>query len=128
MLRQKAIAGVAWSLFDKVINQLGSLILLIYLSRVLTPSDFGLIAMLAIFLAISQSLIDSGFSQALIQKSNQASENDFSTVFYINFFISILIYCLLFVFSPSISEFFNQPALTDLSRVLFLVVIFNAIS
>jgi teichuronic acid exporter len=127
-LKKKAIKGVVWSFFDKIINQAGNFILLIYLSRILSPSDFGLIAMLAIFLAVAQSLIDSGFSQALVQKSHKVTENDLSTVFYINFVVSILLYVLLFISAPYIANFYSQPELTDLSRVLFLVVIINSIS
>lgn len=127
-LKNKVFSGVAWSLLDKVINQAGSFILLIYLSRVLSPSDFGLIAMLAIFLAISQSLIDSGFSQALIQKSTKVTEADLSTVFYINIIISILMYIFLYFSAPIISSFYQQPELNNLSRVLFLVVIINSIA
>jgi O-antigen/teichoic acid export membrane protein len=127
-LKQKAMKGLAWSLIDKIINQLGSLILLIYLSRILSPSDFGLIAMLAIFLAVAQSLIDSGFSQALIQKSGKVTENDLSTVFYVNLVVSILLYCLLYASAPVIAGFYSQPELIELSRVLFVVVIINAIA
>jgi O-antigen/teichoic acid export membrane protein len=127
-LKKKAINGIAWSLFDKIINQAGNFVLLIYLSRVLSPSDFGLIAMLAIFLAIAQSLIDSGFSQALIQKSDNVTENDLSTVFYVNLAISILLYCLLYTTAPLIASFYSQPELIDLTRVLFIVVIINAVT
>lgn len=115
-------------MLDKLVNQAGSFILLIYLSRVLSPSDFGLIAMLAIFLAVAQSLINSGFSQALIQKSKKVTENDLSTVFYVNLVVSILLYCLLYVSAPLIASFYHQPELIVLSRVLFVVVIINAIA
>lgn len=127
-LKKAAIKGVAWSLFDKIINQAGSFALLVYLSRVLSPADFGLIAMLAIFLAVAQSLIDSGFSQALIQKSNSVTEDDLSTVFYINLGISLLLYVLLYILAPLIADFYHQPELVNLSRVLFLVFIVNAIA
>lgn len=127
-LKSKALKGVAWSLFDKIINQAGNFVLLIYLSRILSPADFGLIAMLAIFLAVAQSLIDSGFSQALIQKSTKATEDDFSTVFYINLVVSILLYVFLYILAPSIASFYNQPELIELSRALFVVVIINAIA
>lgn len=126
-LKQTALKGVAWSLFDKIVNQASNFLLLIYLSRILSPSDFGLIAMLAIFLAVAQSLIDSGFSQALIQKSRKATEVDLSTVFYVNLLVSVLLYWLLYMSAPVIADFYNQPELTDLSRVLFIVVIINAI-
>lgn len=127
-LKNKAIFGAIWVLFDKIINQAGSFVLLIYLSQILSPSDFGLIAMLTIFLAVAQSLIDSGFSQALIQKSTKVTVDDLSTVFYVNLLASILLYFLLYALAPSIAIFYNQPELTLLSRVLFVVVIINALS
>ena len=127
-LRKTALKGVAWSFFDKIINQGGNFILLIYLSRVLSPADFGLIAMLAIFLAVAQSLIDSGFSQALIQKSKKVTESDLSTVFYTNMAISLLLYILLYFFAPFIADFYQRPELIDLSRVLFIVTVINAIA
>jgi len=127
-LKNKAINGFLWAVFDKLINQAGSFILLIYLSRVLSPSDFGLIAMLTVFLAIAKSLVDSGFSQALIQKSSKVTESDLSTVFYVNFIISITLYCLLYMLAPSIAVFYHSPELVALARVLFIVVIINAIA
>lgn len=127
-LKQSAIKGFSWNLFDKIINQVGSFLLLIYLSRELSPSDFGLIAMLAIFLAISQTIIDSGFSQALVQKSKAVSEDDMSTVFYINISISILLYSILYFSAPYIASFYQQDELVSLSRLLFLVLIINSFS
>ncbi|MGY0616931.1 lipopolysaccharide biosynthesis protein [Vibrio sp. FJH11] len=127
-LKNKVVHGAIWTLLDKLFNQAGSFVLLIYLSRVLSPSDFGMIAMLAIFLAVSQSLIDSGFSQALIQKSKRVTDEDLSTVFYINLLLSILLYFFLYISSPYISSFYNQPELTNLSRVLFIIIIINAIA
>ncbi|ABV86734.1 polysaccharide biosynthesis protein [Shewanella pealeana ATCC 700345] len=127
-LKSKALYGVAWSIFDKLVNHLGSFLLLIYLSRVLTPSDFGLIAMLAVFLAVAQSLTDSGFSQALIQKSNSATEDDFSTVFYVNLILSSSLYLLLYISAPTIADFYSSPVLVDLSRILFIIVIIDAIA
>jgi teichuronic acid exporter len=127
-LKHKAINGAVWVLFDRIINQAGNFILLIYLSRTLSPSDFGLIAMLAIFLALAQSLVNSGFSQALIQKSTKVTENDLSTVFYVNIVLSMLLYFLFYTLAPFIASFYEQPELIDLSRILFLVIIINAIS
>ena len=127
-LKAKATKGAAWSLIDQVVNQAGSFALLIYLSRILTPNDFGLIAMLAVFVAISQSLIDSGFSQALIQKSSNVTEDDLSTVFYVNLIISTLLYCLLYFSAPMIAEFYQQPELINLSRALFISIIINAVA
>ena len=125
-LRDLALKGALWNFTDKVINQVGSFILLIYLSQTLSPSDFGLIAMLTIFLAVSQSLIDSGFSQALVQRSTDITDVDLSTVFYVNLIISLILYSTLYLAAPAISGFYNQSELIDLSRMLFIVVIINS--
>jgi len=97
------------------------------MARLLTPDDYGLIGMLSIFLAISQSLIDSGFSQALIRKQN-ITEIDFSTVFYFNIVVSSSIYLLLYSFAPSVAEFYNKPELCSVMRVLCFVIIINSLS
>ncbi len=125
-LKNKTLKGISWSLLDKLLNQVINFILLVYLSRLLSPADFGLIAMLAIFLAISQSLIDTGFMQALIQKSAKVTEYDFNTVFYINIIFSIILYSVMYFLAPFIAKFFNHPELIDLSRVLFAVILINA--
>jgi teichuronic acid exporter len=125
-LKEKAIKGIAWSLIEKLLTQLITFGVVILLARELSPSDFGLVGMLAIFLAVADSLINSGFSSALIQKQNR-SEIDYSTVFYLNMGISIFIYISLFITAPIISDFYKAPELTELSRVLFLILIINAL-
>lgn len=127
-LRNKALSGFLWNILDKIINQLGTLILSIYLARVIGPEGVGLIGLLLIFLLITQSLVDSGFSQALIQKSNAITESDASTVFYINLVLGIFLYSILFISAPFIAQFYEQPLLIDLSRFLFLIVLFNAVT
>ncbi|MEZ9819549.1 lipopolysaccharide biosynthesis protein [Shewanella sp. 10N.286.45.A1] len=127
-LINKTATGIGWSLLDKIVSQVVTFLLFIYLSKNLSPSAFGLVAMLAVFLAVAQSVIDSGFSQALIQKSNKVTVEDLSTVFYVNLLLSCLIYAVLYVSAPMIAHFFNQPDLILLSRVLFSIVIVNAIA
>ena len=96
------------------------------MARLLGPASFGLIGMLAVFEAVAQSLINRGFSQALIQKSKRATSQDFSTVFLINVSISVVIYALLFLGAPSIARFYNEPQLADASCILFLILTVNA--
>lgn len=127
-LINKALSGFLWNITDKLINQFGTLILSIYLARIIGPEGVGLIGLLLIFLLITQSLVDSGFSQALIQKSNSITESDASTVFYINLGLGIFLYSVLFILAPFIAQFYAQPLLIDLSRFLFLIVIFNAVT
>lgn len=127
-LKAKTIIGGSWSLLDKLCSQFGNLLLLIFLTKHLSPHDFGIVAMLSIFVVIAQAIADSGVSQAVIQKSNKVTQLELSTAFLINIVLSIGVYILLYCSAPLISSFFNQPEITNLSRVLFTVIIINAIA
>jgi len=126
-IKQKAISGLKWSFIDSTINQGIQFIVGIVLARLLSPNEFGLIGMLTFFIAISQSLIDSGFGNALIRKQN-CTDEDFSTVFYFNLAIGILFYFILFFFAGIIGNFYHEPKLHDLIRVLGLVLIINSLT
>lgn len=126
-LKQKAISGLKWSFIESTVSQGIQFIVGIVLARLLSPDEFGLIGMLTFFIAISQSIIDSGFSQALIRKQD-CSDADYSTVFYFNLIIGIAFYAILFFSSGLISNFYGEPQLFDLIRVLGLVLIINAIT
>ena len=92
-------------------------ILGLVLARLLLPKEYGLIAMISIFMAISQSIIDSGFSNALIRKKNR-TEADNSTTFYFNIVVGFIMYAVLFVLAPYIAEFYCEPILTSIIRVM----------
>ena len=124
-LKQKTISGLTWSFIDSFVGQGITFIVGIILARILSPREFGLVGMLTIFIAISQSFINSGFSQALIRKQD-CTQTDCSTVFYFNIVVGIFFYILLFVFANTISIFFHEPILKDLIRVLGLVLIINS--
>lgn len=126
-LKKKTINGVVWSAIEQFSVQGIQFILGIILARVLLPSDYGMIGMLAIFIAISQSLTNAGFSSALIQKMNPTN-NDYSTVFYFNFAISIVIYSILFLCAPTIAKFYNTPILLDLTKIVGLNIIISSFS
>lgn len=98
----------------------------IILARILSPREFGLIGMLTIFIAISQSFIDSGFSSALIRKK-KCTQTDYSTIFYFNLVIGVLFYFILFIAAGAISSFFKEPQLKLLLQVLGFGVLLNAI-
>lgn len=123
----KKTTGVAlfWSLLDKGGQQVIQLIFSCILARLLSREDFGLIAVLAIFTAIASLLQESGFSSALIRKKN-IDQKDYSSVFYFNICISILIYFTLFFCAPFIAQFYKSDVLTNLSRLIFLSFVFNA--
>lgn len=126
-LKQKTVSGLLWSFIDNIATLGITFIVGIILARLLTPKEFGLIGMLTIFIAISQSFIDSGFRQALIRKQN-CTDNDYSTVFYFSLVISVLAYLILFLGANSIGVFFNEPALKPLVRVLGIGLIINALA
>lgn len=116
-LRKKTINGFLWSFIDNAGTVGGQFIIGIILARLLTPADFGIIGMLTIFISVGQSLINSGFGQALIQKKD-SNQIDFSTVFYFNVLISIILWMIIWICSPYIAKFYNQPQLELLAKVL----------
>lgn len=124
-LKNKTVKGVVWSSVERFSVQGVQFLVMLVIARLLDPSDFGLVGMLAIFLAVAQSLIDSGFSQALIRKQNR-TEVDNSTVFYFNIVISVILYLILYAIAPWVSDFYNEPQLCSLMRVLCLIVIVNS--
>lgn len=124
-LKRRTISGVVWSAIHKFANVLLGFISGIVLARLLTPHDYGVIGMLTIFLAVSNTFIDGGFGSALIQKKN-ATEEDYSTIFFWNLGLSVFLYLVLFACAPLIASFYNLPLLSDVLRVEGLVLIINA--
>jgi len=125
-LGDKMFKGMAWSAIERISIQAVQFIIQVALARVLTPSEYGTVGILYVFIAISAVFIDSGFTTALIQKK-QRTENDISTVFIFNIGISILAYFLLFFVAPLVSNFYDISELTSLLRVLSLTLIINAL-
>lgn len=121
------VKGFIWQSAGRYSGLIIQLIVTIILARYLEPKDFGTIGLLNVFIAISQVLVDSGFSAALIQKK-EVSETDYSTIFSFNVGLSIFLYFLLFFVSPLIASFYNISDLTYYSRYLFLVIPINALS
>lgn len=126
-LKQKTITGFFWSFIDSFANQILIFIIGIILARLLTPKEFGLIGMITIFISVSESFINSGFSQALIRKKT-CSDTDLSTVFYFNIITGVLFFAILFFGAPAISRFFNEPQLKGLIRVLGTVLVIDALT
>jgi O-antigen/teichoic acid export membrane protein len=107
--------GLMWSAIERLSTQGISFLLGLVVARLVLPSEYGLVAMLNIFMAIAQTFIDSGVGNALIQKKNR-SDVDFSTVFYFNIAISVVLYILMYVSAPLIANFYNQPRLVEITR------------
>ena len=123
-VKNLAAKGLIWNAIERFSSQGIQFILTIIIARILSPDDYGLVAMLGIFMAITQTVVDSGFSNALIQKRNR-TEADYSTMFYFNIVVSILMYGLLFASAPWIAGFYNRPELINLVRTLAIVLITN---
>ncbi|MCG7345453.1 lipopolysaccharide biosynthesis protein [Sporosarcina sp. ACRSL] len=126
-LKSKTIIGVFWSFMDLMANHGIQFGVQIILARLLLPEHFGLIGMILVLIAVSNAIVDSGFSQALIRDQHTTQE-DYSTVFYFNLFISLVLYGLLFSTANMISVFFEEPQLTNIIRVISLVLIINSLA
>lgn len=125
-LGNKAVSGAVWAAIDRVGSMILQFVVNLVLARLLTPSDFGAIGMLTIFIAVSMTLVDGGFASALIQKK-ESDQTDFSTIFFWNVGVSILFYIILYLLSPWVSSFYRMPILSDILRVLGLIIILNGI-
>ena len=126
-LKQKTIGALLWNLLDRMGQQVLLFIVGILVANILSVEDYALVGMLAIFSAIANIIQDSGFSAALIQKKETTAE-EFSSVFWFNLGMSILLYGVLMGCSPLIARFFNQPRLVELSAVIFLALPINALT
>lgn len=126
-LKSKTVKGTVWSSIERFSVQGIQFVVMIIMARILTPADYGLVGMLAIFIAVSQSLIDSGFSQALIRKQDR-TEVDNSTVFYFNIGVGIILYLILFACAPLIADFYKEPLLTPITRAIGLSIVFNSLT
>lgn len=125
-LKNKTKKGLAWSMIERFATQGVQFLFGIILARLLSPDDYGVIAMPLVFLAIAQCIIDSGFSTALIRKP-ELTEDDLSTAFYFNIGVGILCYAALFFTSPLIADFYHTPILSSLLKVTALAVLFNSL-
>lgn len=124
-IKNQTVSALFWSFMDKGGQQVFQFAFTFILARLLEPKEFGLIAVLAIFIAAANILQESGFSSALIRKKN-VDDADCASVFYFNIGISFVCYLVLFIIAPFIADFYDAPILTNLSRFLFLAFIFNA--
>lgn len=126
-LKNKTIKGVGWSAADAFLGQGVTFIVGLVLARLLSPDEYGLIGICLIFTTVLNGIVDSGFSNALIRKKDVTDE-DYNTMFMTNMAISIVLYILLFVSAPFVSDFFHRVELTALVRATGLILFFNALS
>jgi O-antigen/teichoic acid export membrane protein len=126
-LKQKSINGMLWTVSERFSVQAVQLLVQIVLARLLEPAQFGLIGMLLIFIAVTQSIMDSGFGSALIQKKD-ADQTDSSSIFFFNLLLGVVLASILFLTAPLIAQFYLQPELIPITRVLSLTLVINAFS
>ena len=126
-LKDKTVKGVVWSGVDNVAQYVVTFIVGIVLARLLSPDDYGLLGIIAIFTAICTTLINGGFTNALIRKKD-VNDDDFNTAFIVNLFMSVLLYVIVFSCSPLISKFFGREELTLLTRVTSVGIILGSLS
>lgn len=124
-LRNKTSIGLIWSSVERFSSQGVQFLVMLIMARLLTPKDYGIVGMLSIFIAVSSSIVDSGFGKALVRKQDR-SETDNSTVFYFNLIVASSLYLILYICAPYIAVFFNTPELTLVTRVICLLIVFNS--
>ena len=126
-LKSKIAKGAVWTLMEKLSTQVVQFVVSMVLARLLTPNDYGTVALTAIFFAVAGVLVDGGFGNALIQKKD-ADALDFNSVFYVNVVLSVVAYAVMFFAAPWIARFYNVPELVSIVRVSSLCFIFNAVN
>ena len=125
-LKDKTVKGVGWSAADAFLGYGVTVLVGIVLARLLSPEEFGLIGIVTIFTTVMHGIMDSGFSSALIRKTN-VSDEDYCTLFYFNLVVSTVLFLLLFAAAPWIALFFERPQLLSLVRVIGLILIFQSL-
>ena len=125
-LKDKTVKGVAWSGIDNVAQFGVSFLVSIVLARLLSPDDYGLIGIITIFTAVCTTLINGGFTTALIRKKD-ATDDDYNTAFIVNLCVSLLLYVVIYLSSPYIAEFFHRDELVALTQVSSLGMIIGAL-
>ena len=126
-LKNKTVKGVGWSFIDNIANQGIMFLVGIVLANLLTPEEYGLVGIIMIFIAIFNCIVDSGFSSALVRKKD-VLPIDYDTIFVSNMVFSVALFVLCFMGAPLIADFFNEPQLLSLTRVMGVIVIINGVA
>lgn len=126
-LGRKAMKGTIWAAADRIGNMCLQFGVNLVLANLLLPRDYGAVGMIEVFMAVSMVLIDGGFASALIQKKNP-TQTDYSTIFYCNLAIAVVLYGLIFLCAPLVALFFKLPLLENVLRVIGLILITNSLS
>ena len=126
-LKRKTVNGFFWSMLESVLSQGQGMIFGIFLARMLSPKEFGLVGMITIFISIAQVFVDSGLSQALIVKQ-KCTKLDYSTIFWANIFIGLLAYVIIWFCAPLIANFYQKPELIQLTHYAAIAIIVGSVT
>ena len=126
-LKQKTLKGASWSFVEQVFTRGVNFLIGIILARLLSPTDYGLVGMMGIFIAVAQLFVDGGLASALIRTKNP-SDADFSTVYIVNLTLSLVFYAILFFSAPLIANFYEEPLLKPLLRAVALILVICSLS
>jgi O-antigen/teichoic acid export membrane protein len=124
-LRSKTIKAFSWDFFGRIVTQVSSFIVSIFLARLLSPEEFGLVAMALAFISISSVFIDIGFSAALIQKQD-VTDKTYSSIFYFNVAAGLILTAIVYAFAELIGQFYNRIEVVSLLKWLSLIFVFNS--
>lgn len=120
-LKEKTASGLLWGAINNGLMQLLNIVFGIFLARILSPADYGLVGMIAIFTAVASGLQESGFTSALVNKKD-VTDADYNSVFWFSSAMSSILFVLLFFLAPYIADYYRQPQLVALSRVAFICI------
>ena len=126
-LKQKVSKGLLWNTIHNLSMKGIQFLLMLFMARLLSPDDYGTVGLLAIFIQLSNTFAESGFSLALVRKQDR-TQVDLSTAFYFNIVVGIICYFIVFCIAPWVADFYNKPILTSLLRVLALTIPISSLS
>ncbi|MBR0090675.1 MAG: lipopolysaccharide biosynthesis protein [Lachnospiraceae bacterium] len=126
-MRQRLISNVIWKIAERMLAQIVSLVVSVVLARLLAPDDYGALSMVIVFIAIANVFVTNGLPSALIQKKD-ADEMDFSSCFYLNLLLSIILYSIIFIAAPYIASFYGNSILQPVIRVLGCQVVIASVN
>ncbi|MCA4454474.1 lipopolysaccharide biosynthesis protein [Bacteroides xylanisolvens] len=126
-LKKKTVRGYVWNFMDNILNRGISFVVGIVLAHLISPIEYGLIGIILIFIAVFNSIVESGLGTALVRK-NDCKEEDYNTVFYSNLVLSIFLFTIFYFCSPLIAQFFKEPQLDLLGKVMGTILLINSLS
>ena len=126
-IKQKTVSGFFWRLCERLCAQVVTFSVTVVLARILVPEDYGLVAIVNVFIAIADVLITGGLSTSLIQKK-EADETDFSTIFYASLVLALILYVILFAAAPLISKLYKNDLLISVLRIMGIKFFISAVN